>query len=176
MKPKPTKRFNIWNFFRQTPKAPEPVAVEQPQLSVADSGRKVLVVDDDAVVLKAASMKLKSEGYRVVTAVDGASAIRALGQTRPDVVLLDIEFPPDVPHGGIVSWDGFRLLAWLKRLELSQSIPVILMSGHEPACYQQKGLAIGASGFFQKSPGLEGLLPLIEKCLIPEATNQPGLT
>jgi CheY-like chemotaxis protein len=164
-KPTVSKRYSIWNLFRRTPKPAENAAVQEPQASKAESGKKVLIVDDDAVVLKAASMKLKSEGYGVITAVDGSSAMAAVRQSSPDVILLDIEFPPDVAHGGAVCWDGFRVMTWLKRLEPAKSIPVILMSGGEPARYQQLALAGGARGFVQKSLGFEGLLPLLEKCL-----------
>src|SRR4051812_17745709 len=92
-KPTVSKSYSIWNLFRRTPKPAENAAVQEPQASKAESGKKVLIVDDDAVVLKAASMKLKSEGYGVITAVDGASAMAAVRQSSPDVILLDIEFP-----------------------------------------------------------------------------------
>ena len=72
--------------------------------------RKILVVDDDPVILKALTLKLDSEGYTVVKAVDGADALRVLQDEKPDLVLLDINYPPDVAHGGGVPWDGFLLM------------------------------------------------------------------
>jgi len=72
--------------------------------------RKILVVDDDPVILKALTLKLDSEGYTVVKAVDGADALRVLQDEKPDLVLLDINYPPDVTHGGDVPWDGFLLM------------------------------------------------------------------
>src|SRR5947208_14697685 len=78
--------------------------------------RKILIVDDDAVILKTVSIKLSNVGYQVVTAVDGADAIRAMREERPDLIIVDIHFPPDVPHGGGVPWDGFILMKWLSAM------------------------------------------------------------
>src|SRR6516162_10028083 len=66
--------------------------------------RRILVVDDDKLILKTTSFKLKAAGYEVLTAEDGGSAIRQVRQLRPDVILLDLNFPPDVGHGGGIPW------------------------------------------------------------------------
>jgi CheY-like chemotaxis protein len=48
---------------------------------------------------------LQGAGYRVVTAMDGSEAVAAARKENPDLILLDISFPPNV---GGVEWDGFR--------------------------------------------------------------------
>ena len=79
--------------------------------------KKILVVDDNAIILRTLSMKLKSSGYEVLTATDGAQAVSTVRREKPDLILLDISFPPDVAHGGGVPWDGFLILSWLQRLD-----------------------------------------------------------
>src|SRR5438874_6015269 len=77
--------------------------------------KKILIVDDSTIILKALSMKLKLAGYAVLTAQDGAEAVSLARREQPNLILLDISFPPDVAHGGGVAWDGFLIMNWLLR-------------------------------------------------------------
>ena len=63
-----------------------------------NKGKKILVVDDNEVILKTLSLKLGSAGYSVVTAIDGSAAVACARREKPDLILLDISFPPDVAH------------------------------------------------------------------------------
>ena len=96
--------------------------------TVAGSGKTILVVDDDAVIIKTTSSKLKSQGYQVVTAMDAAEAMSAVRQHKPDLILLDIAFPPDVG----VDWDGLKIIMWMQRMDEAKNIPIIVVSGSEP--------------------------------------------
>jgi CheY-like chemotaxis protein len=127
--------------------------------------KKILVVDDDAVILKTLTMKLKSVGYQVVNAVDASDAIRAMREERPDVVIMDIYYPPDVAHGGGVPWDGFILMRWLRAMEQGQRIPVIFITGSLAAGFKQKALAVGALGLFEKPIDHVRLFELIQRAL-----------
>ena len=95
--------------------------------------KKILVVDDNEVILKTISLKLQAAGYHVITALDGAEAVAAVRKDSPDLILLDISFPADV---GGVEWDGFRIMAWLHRLEAVKKTPVIIITGGEDAKIQ----------------------------------------
>jgi len=55
---------------------------------------KILVVDDNPVTLKALSLALEPKGYEVFTAVDGPEAFTIVRREKPDLILLDIFFPP----------------------------------------------------------------------------------
>src|SRR5512136_2500361 len=114
------------------------------------SRKKILVVDDNAVILKTISVKLAANGYNVVTAEDGGAAVSAVRREKPDLILLDISFPPDVAHGGGVAWDGFLIMNWLRRLEEGKNVPIIVITGGDPAKCKDKALAAGATGFFRK--------------------------
>ncbi len=82
--------------------------------------KKILVVDDNEVILKTISLKLQAAGYRAVTALDGAEAVASVRKDSPDLILLDISFPSDV---GGVEWDGFRIMAVVARLEAVKKTP-----------------------------------------------------
>lgn len=115
-------------------------------------------------------MKLESEGYAVVTAVDGAEALRLLREEKPDLILLDINYPPDIAHGGGVPWDGFLLMRWLRGIEQVGAAPIIFMTGSDPGGYRERALACGAMGLFHKPVDLSALLAAIERVLDGKGT------
>jgi CheY-like chemotaxis protein len=129
------------------------------------SAQKILVVDDSVVVLKALELKLTAAGYTVSTAADGGGALAVIRQNRPDLIVLDINFPPDVDHGGGIAWDGFLIMQWLKRMEEAVNIPIIVITGGEPARYEQRARQLGATAFFHKPIDHDGLLDVISKTL-----------
>jgi DNA-binding response OmpR family regulator len=142
------------------------------------SARKILVVDDDAVVVKALSLKLSAKGFKVITAADASEAVLSVRKEKPDLILLDVTFPPDV---GGVAWDGFRVVEWLHRLEESQRIPVIIISGGDREKYKGRLDAVGAVAFFQKPINYDELITTIHKTLDewsakarPSAGGAPG--
>jgi len=132
------------------------------------AGKKILIVDDSVIILKTLSAKLRSNGYEVSTALDGSEAVSTVRRLRPDLILLDINFPPDVGHGGGVAWDGFLILNWLRRMDEAVNTPVLVITGSDPAKYKQRCLAAGVSGFFQKPINNEELLSAISKILPPK--------
>ena len=127
--------------------------------------KTILIVDDDPVILKTISSKLGYDGYSVVTAQDGSEAIGAVRDAKPDLIVLDINFPPDVGAGGRVTWDGFQIMSWLRGLKEANHIPFIIMSSGDPAQYERPSLARGALAFFRKPVDHKGLLLVIKKAL-----------
>jgi CheY-like chemotaxis protein len=126
-------------------------------------GKKILIVDDSQVDLRMLSLKLNANGYEVLRAEDGASAVSTARREKPDLILLDISFPPDVAHGGGVPWDGFLILNWLRRLEEAKDIPVIFISGKERSKTESRALQAGAVRYFQKPVNCDDLLTTIQK-------------
>ena len=138
------------------------------------SRKKILVVDDSLVILKTMSLKLTANGYDVITAEDGSTAVSAVRKEKPDLILLDLTFPPDVAHGGGVAWDGFLIMAWLRRLEEAKNIPIIVISGAEPVKFKDRALAAGATSFFHKPIDNDALLNIIRDTLAKSTvTAQP---
>jgi two-component system response regulator GlrR len=136
--------------------------------------KKILVVDDDAIILKTLCIKLKAAGYEVEVALDGADAIRAMREQKPDLLMLDINFPPDVSHGGGVSWDGFVLMNWLRSMDRRRKLPVILMTGSYSISYKDRAMAAGAFGLFQKPIDHERLVTVIGRALSGQGVPDLG--
>jgi len=124
--------------------------------------QKILVVDDNEIILKTISLKLQGAGYQVITALDGAQAVAAARKEMPDLILLDVSFPPDV---GGVEWDGFRIMEWFRRMENVKKTPVIVITGGEDASNKERAVAVGAVAFFNKPIDHDDLLKVIRATL-----------
>src|ERR1044071_2483616 len=129
---------------------------------------KILIVDDSRIILKAFSNKLLSCGYEVLTAQDGGTAVNLAREQKPDLIILDINFPPDVGHGGGVAWDGFLIIGWLRRMEEAKDTPVIIITGADASKYKQRALAAGAVDFFHKPVDPDQLVAAIRRALHQE--------
>ena len=136
----------------------------------AGTRQKILVVDDNRVILKILSNKLTSNGYDVLTAEDGSAAVATARREKPDLMLLDLHFPPDVAFGGGVPWDGFLIMEWVRRMGEGREIPIIVITGDEPAKSDQRALAAGAVSVFHKPINHAALLVTIRETLGPRAT------
>jgi CheY-like chemotaxis protein len=124
--------------------------------------RKILIVDDNEVVVKTFTLKLTASNYDVLSALDGAAAVGIARQQQPDLILLDISFPPEVAG---VPWDGFQIIQWLRRLDEARDIPIIVITGGDAAKYKDRALAEGAVAFFHKPVDNDELLATIQKIL-----------
>jgi CheY-like chemotaxis protein len=127
--------------------------------------RTILLVDSDARFLTALSTTLRAEGYEVMTAEDGSSAVSTARNNMPDLIILDLYYPPDVSHGGGVPWDGFLIMEWIKRMADSSRTRVIFTTTADPALYVERAQKTGASGLFQKGPDMSQLLSVIHRFL-----------
>lgn len=143
------------------------VAPQLVPLGVTVSGKKILIVDDNAVILKGMAAKLRQGGYEPLTAQDGGEAMNAVRRHRPDLILLDLNFPPDVGHGGGVAWDGFLIISWLRRMEEAQNIPIVVITIDDPATSKDKAFAAGAVGYLQKPVPPDELLATVQYFLEP---------
>jgi CheY-like chemotaxis protein len=135
---------------------------------------KILVVDDNPVILRVLSLALKPRGYEVFTAVDGPEAFNIVTWQEPGLILLDIFFPPDAAQT-CNSWDAFRIMHWLQRMggPHASNIPVIVMSGADPAEYRDRCLAAGAVNYIQKPIKIPELLEAIQKVFGPQLSDVP---
>jgi CheY-like chemotaxis protein len=131
--------------------------------------KKILIVDDNQLITKTVSMKFRSAGYSVLTAEDGGTAVSLARRERPDVILLDINFPPDVANGGGVPWDGFLIMNWLRRMDEAKNIPIVIISGEDPAKYGDRAVASGIQYFFRKPLQHDELLATVAQLTNPVA-------
>jgi two-component system response regulator ChvI len=98
----------------------------------------IALVDDDRNILTSVSIALESEGYRVQTYTDGASALDGLEAAAPDLAILDIKMP---------RMDGMELL---RRLRQKTDLPVIFLTSKDDEIDELFGLKMGADDFIKK--------------------------
>ena len=102
----------------------------------------ILVVDDDANNLKAASHILVKNGMRASCVRSGEDALRFLdGGRRPDLILLDIHMP---------EMDGFETLRRIRADAQTAAIPVVFLTADEGSDAETRGLEAGAMDFIKK--------------------------
>jgi DNA-binding response OmpR family regulator len=131
--------------------------------------KRILVVDDNAVIVRTLSMKLESAGFTVFKALDGSEAVSLARREKPDLIVLDICFPPDVAHGGGIAWDGFLIIDWLHRMDEAKDTPIIVISGGDRTKYEERSLKAGAIAYFQKPVDNEELVATVRAALEPVA-------
>ena len=113
----------------------------------------ILLVDDDAALLEVTSIVLASEGYRVVTAMDGTEALRAMEGEDLDLVVLDIMLP---------RMSGFEVL---KKMREHSDVPVVLLTAKSQSVDKVVGLELGADDYITKPFDTKELLARIKAIL-----------
>jgi len=102
---------------------------------------RILVVDDNEANLDIAKMRLESQGYEVVTAVDGEDALTRVRETRPDLLLLDIMMP---------KLDGIEVTRRLKADASLPFMPIILVTAKADGKDVVAGLEAGGDDYLTK--------------------------
>jgi CheY-like chemotaxis protein len=125
---------------------------------------KILVVDDSAVILKAFDAKLTAAGLSVILSREALAAVGLARVEKPDLIILDINFPPEVGFSSL-QWDGLSVLQWFKRYEDVAAIPILVMSSDAPEACEKKVLAGGAAAFLHKPVDFDQLLAAIPRVL-----------
>jgi two-component system OmpR family response regulator len=116
------------------------------------SRKRVLIVDDERLIVVSTRLVLEIGGFEVVSADDGETGIRAARQLKPDVILLDIMMP------GIDGWEALRRL---KESEETREIPVVIFTARENWRGRERALDLGAVDFFRKPFEPEDLISLV---------------
>ena len=102
---------------------------------------KILVVDDHAASRMAAVAVLAMEGYEVIEADSGFTAVELVAQKAPDLILLDVMMP---------EMDGFQVCQLLKQNEHTRLIPIIFITGLNDRRSRIRGIEVGADNFLSK--------------------------
>jgi DNA-binding NtrC family response regulator len=105
---------------------------------VASARRRLLIVDDEPLILEVLTEHFKSE-YDIDTALNGADALGAILRARPDVVMLDINMP---------RMNGVEVLKDIKQID--ESIAVIMVTANEQVAMAAEALRNGAFGYVPK--------------------------
>jgi DNA-binding response OmpR family regulator len=102
---------------------------------------RVLVVDDDPVIVRLLEVNFEMEGFQVVTAVDGQDGVDKARSEQPDVVVSDVMMP---------KLNGLELTAALKADDTTKHIPIVLLSAKAQVDDVRAGLEAGADDYVTK--------------------------
>ena len=102
---------------------------------------KVLVVDDDPVIIRLLEVNFEMEGFEVVTAVDGMDGVEKCRAEQPDIVVSDVMMP---------KLNGLELCVALKADPATSGIPVVLLSAKAQVADIRAGLDAGADDYVTK--------------------------
>ncbi|TMC21018.1 MAG: response regulator transcription factor [Chloroflexi bacterium] len=111
--------------------------------------RKILVVDDEAVLVETIAYNLEQAGYRVVTAADGSSALDAARAETPNLIILDIMLP---------GMDGLEVCRQLRRESTTATTPILILTARSDEIDKVVGLEVGADDYVTKPFGRRELL------------------
>ncbi len=111
---------------------------------------RVLLVDDEPRIIKFLNLKLKAQGYEVVTAGSGKEALEQVRAQELDLIVLDVVMP---------GMDGFETL---KQIRAFSAVPVIILSAKEANVDKVKGLDLGADDYLAKPFNPDELVARIE--------------
>jgi len=109
----------------------------------------VLLVEDDELIVDLVRYGLEQIGYRVLTALDGASGLALARQEQPDIVLLDVLLPV---------LDGFEVCRALRR---ESKVPIIMLTARGQEQDKVVGLELGADDYVVKPFGMRELVARI---------------
>ena len=118
-----------------------------------------LVVDDDAFQHKMVARILGSENCRLVFAASGAEALKVMGKSRPELVLMDVQMP---------GMDGIETLRLLKQSPAFANIPVIMITGKSDSSVVADCVKAGAVDFVVKPLDRDKLIAKVARWLHPE--------
>lgn len=122
----------------------------------------ILLVDDEAPLLRSLRVELETAGYRVVVASSGQAALPLLAQERPSLVVLDLIMP---------GMDGIETL---RRLRSASAVPVIVLTARDADADKIGALNLGADDYLTKPFNPEELLARIRAVLRRTAPSTPS--
>jgi twitching motility two-component system response regulator PilH len=164
------------SFFGQSQSIPgdepQPVEEEDPlagrldrrrRMRFGHEGRKILVIDNSAMVVAMLGDILHSAGCVVLDAGDAETGLSIACEETPDLIFLDIVLP---------GMSGFAALRRMRRDPRTQRIPVIIISGAEQAVGRSYAKRIGADDFMKKPFSRRGLFTHIEMLIVEDAETR----
>jgi DNA-binding response OmpR family regulator len=114
---------------------------------------RILVVEDDLTLLETLEYNLSGEGYEVLTAADGLTALEVAREEQPDLVVLDLMLP---------RLDGFEVCRILRR---ETSVPILMLTARADEVDRVVGLEVGADDYLTKPFSMRELLARVKALL-----------
>ena len=123
----------------------------------------ILVVDDEPEAVELLEFNLKQAGFDVVTAVDGAQAIKKARSSVPNLIVLDLMLP---------EIDGLEVCKMLRRDPATARIPIIMLTAKAAEIDRVLGLELGAEDYITKPFSPRELVLRVQK--VPETRSERG--
>ena len=141
--------------FEQTePKPPPPET--SPAIGSGPREKKVLVADDNGIILKTVSKVLKSKNYITITAENGLEALRLATEEKPDLIITDLLMP---------KMDGITLIKKLKDQSSTRDIPIMMLTAKDEVDTEVEGIDAGADDYLTKPVNAKRLLARVSRLL-----------
>jgi len=116
--------------------------------------KKVLIVEDEELLCKVYSVSLTENGYEVLTASDGNTALKYVKEQKPDIIVLDIKLP---------EMSGLKLLEEIRKFDAK--VPIIMATAYDSFKSDYEMWASQVSDYIVKPVKLEELSEKIKKIL-----------
>jgi CheY-like chemotaxis protein len=127
------------------------------------AAKTVLVVDDEIHIVHVVAIKLRSNGYEVISAENGADAFELARRSRPDIIVTDFQMPV---------MTGLELVEKLRQDDRTSDIPVIMLTARGFAIEDRQKENLRISEFLSKPFSPKELLRHIEDILYRKAVMQ----
>lgn len=118
--------------------------------------KRLLVVDDEANLLRAVAAVLRSEGFEVITARNGKEALIFVAQNLPDLIISDVRMP---------AMDGFTLARRLRTASRTALIPIIFLTAKDEIDDRVEGFRSGVDVYLTKPFEPDELIAVINNIL-----------
>ena len=118
--------------------------------------KKILIVDDERDIIKAVTIRLQTNGYEVISALNWAQGVSMVHQEMPDLVILDVQMP---------SGDGFNVVENLRQSDRTDRIPIIFLTGSPERNTEERATRVGARFYIKKPYDSEELLDAVKRAL-----------
>jgi two-component system alkaline phosphatase synthesis response regulator PhoP len=127
------------------------------------TGKKVLVVDDEIHIVHVVAIKLRNNGYEVLTAENGAEALKVACEEKPDIIVTDFQMPVMA---------GLEMVEALRQNQDTADVPVIMLTARGFAIEESQRQQLRISECLSKPFSPKELLRTIEDVLHQVAVTQ----
>ena len=119
---------------------------------------RILVIDDSPTISHTVEWLLAHNGYAVLVANDGLSALHSVQSFNPELILLDIR----LPHV-----DGYQICELIRGKSEFAKVPIVMLSGLSKECDMERAMEAGADAYLAKPVDDEQLLTVVANHLVP---------
>src|SRR5438874_5069627 len=127
---------------------------------------KILIVDDEPDAVEMIQFNMKAAGYDVVTAADGAEALKKARSALPGLIVLDLMLP---------AVDGLEVCKMLRRDPATAAIPIVMVTAKAAEIDRVLGLELGADDYITKPFSPRELILRIKKIMARGKDKEPEM-